>query len=307
MGNPAGWELRVRMAGGAPAASVLARGTGEVRLVELGASGGPPRVGVVLIGYAESAARRIGDAPALCVGGQVDVTGDELSLWDAAGLEAGIAGFVSEHGVDAAVVSGMNSPMNPAHEAGAARLCRERAALPALEARFLGAELNAVERVRQGIAAMRGLMLLRALAAEIRRGDQGHGGQAAIRIVGVETKWAGAWVACDLLAGWGAEPAVDALTVSARITRLADKSYGCHCDDRRYAFDSLLEAKRFAEAHLEATVRERMRRCGLTVASVEVQAEDRFAHGKGRKGPMRVFLESHVRAAARAAAEPAEP
>jgi N-methylhydantoinase A/oxoprolinase/acetone carboxylase beta subunit len=190
MSDSAGWELRVRMEGGAPAASILSRATGELRLVEPVSIGRYPRIGIVLIGYAESTARRIGDAPAMLVGGQIDVTGEELSPVDAAGLETGFPAFVSDNELDAVVVSGMNSPMNPAHEAGAARCCRDRAKVPMLEARHLGAERNAVERVRQGIAATRGLMFVTKLLAEIPKEKQTPDG--TVRIVGLDTNWAGA-------------------------------------------------------------------------------------------------------------------
>lgn len=251
--------------------------------------------GAVLIGFAPRVAGQIRAGVRLVVDGQIDVSGNEIRPLDEARLRAELS---ETDGPGAWAVSGVNSTLNPAHEQQAAELIRQVTGRPVLEGRYFRDAGSAIDRATAALAASGWLMAACESAGSIRRGLDAAGLSHLIHVVPPDALASALMPAGagELLRGCGAVLDSAELRAEARITRASRDAYACHCSDGRYEFESLVAAKAFADRHLRDLLLEQARRAGLENIAVQVELQDRFGRGQGRKGPMRVYLETAVAA-----------
>lgn len=252
--------------------------------------------GVLLTGFAPRAAEKIGLA-GLTIQGSIDANGDELQPLDEQMLRDRLPGWVSDTGVQALAASGVNSPMNAAHERRAAEVAREITGLPVVEGRFLSGSSAVKRAVAAGrtaawILAVR--CLLAPLRSQLARMDIAAPvllrGQTAARPA-IQAAGGAALLGADRICWPDASH-----RISARITRVSRDVYGCHCDDGRFEFESLTAAKTFAEVHLRERLSSFAGEGEATEGNVRIEFQDRFGRARGKKGSMRVYLETQVNA-----------
>lgn len=258
-------------------------------------------VGVVLVGYPETSAARVAVPARLSVRGGISSDGEATQPVDLRALEGELPRLVRSAHPKAVAVSGMHSPLNPAQEAQAAECVRTVIHLPVVEARYLPSDLSAVRRAIMAASAADLLLTAGEVARSIRACPPEKGlppPVLACENEGILNLLVGPEVAGEQ--AWPGLPPIEAhaVRVRARVVRSDQRDYLCLCDDGRHRFAAPGEARAFAEQHVREVAATRARRIGLDAPSVEVHSEDRFAHGRGRRGPMRVFLETRVTARA---------
>lgn len=253
-----------------------------------------PAVGVAAIGLPSRPLASLPN-PTVSVSGTIDVTGAETAPLDPQAVRRLACDLANEHRLAGMVVTGINSMMNPAHESQAAAVIRETTGLMVLEARYIPGTSSAVERAARAAATLQRVILLRAVAGAVRAvftqiGRRPPGMQACRLDAAL---WA-ALTSSDTVTsgplGLTLEPAP--ITIQARITRPLQGAYACHCEDGRYDFESLGKAKVFGETHLRGLVAARAARAGRETPAIETRIEDRYTEIRGRKGPVRVYLET---------------
>ncbi len=252
------------------------------------------RIGAVLIGFPPRAVKKFTLTPKLVAEAAVDVTGEITRPLEEEAFRSDLKQFVERHHLDALAISGINSGMNPAHELRTAQIARSVAKLPVIEARYVAPDLDGIRRAAAAAKAAEHLLILYELVPVIRRWLRRRNSEIPIQLsIDTATRLAPAAADFpDLAPLLGSIP----LHAHARITRVQSGCYACHCDDGRFDFDSLVAAKQFGREHLRDQVLAQARRAGLPEPQVHVEISDRYTQVKGRKRPVRVYLESHVTA-----------
>lgn len=254
-----------------------------------------PAVGLVLIGLPLRVIENLEYPAVLPIDGTVDVVGAVTRPLDAEALTATLPRFIANSEIAGLVVTGMNAGMNPAVEIEAAALCEQVGQLPVLRGCHGPRQSSAPERATSAAAAL-GWALLAAECVErvVARSDQ-MGAPRSVLITGGDTPLAAAFDAlgrCPRYARLGFVHSVGELEATIRITRPERGCYACHCHDGRHDFDSLQAARDFGSLWLRELLTSKAAAAGMDRVTVDVEAEDRFARGQGRKGPMRVYLET---------------
>jgi hypothetical protein len=289
---------------------LLARHGGNFAEAILAASAAPepgpesyPAIGLVVIGITGRPLQRI-RVPALAINGTVDAVGNEASPLETDRVPREVPSFVATHRLQGLAVNGAGSRMNPAHERVTAELARACTGVPVLGARYLPECQDAIERGLLAAETLRRVLLLRRLAAALRGLlVQATRHAPPMRIAGPDEALVAAFASRDELAAILHWFTLGPVTVraSARVTRPEQGRYSCHCDDARYDFEGITEAKAFGETHVRDAAIRRAGRIGMEDPHVTVETTDRFTEIRGRKGPVQVYIESNIVAVADAA------
>lgn len=253
-------------------------------------------IGVVLIGVPPRAAEKLQFPTKINHSAAIDVQGAVQSPLNETLLRSQLAELAQSPSAPRAwSVSGMNSHRNPLHEQRAASIVREVTAKPAIEGRFWSDSLNAVQRARMAGQTAAYAVRLAALAAVSDRISAKLGAPLTIRTAPPESAAIAALLHCPLSSSLrqlfeGVQH--EGPSLQARVTR-SEKGYSCHCTDGCFEFESITQARSFAAQHL----REQMvKQLGASEAAVTITQEDRYSQVRGKRGPVRVFLESIITA-----------
>lgn len=256
-------------------------------------------VGVLLVGFNAKAAGKVALPRKALIPGLIAITGEELLPLDKTTVETTLADWLADRPPAAIAVSGMNSAMNPIHESAVARLSRERTSLPVVEGRFFSYCPSAPQRATLAGEAARWLAAVRELAVRVHQGGSHQDESPAIPLVGGDVRLLDAWCNSGAMEAVGVVVPGRAIRLEARITRVSQRVYALHTSDGRFEFESLPAARLFGEAHLRERVWRQAGEARIHKPLIEVQVQDHFAPGRGRKGPMRVFIESRLTACVR--------
>lgn len=257
----------------------------------------PASVGLVGIGMVRRPFEALPIAAKLSVAGTIDIEGTPTAPLDEHALRAALPELVDRHRLRGLAVSGTNSNRNPVHEMQAACVMREVSGLPVIEGRYWGNDLDVR---RRAMSAFQGL------AQALRLRDATHAflsGEAGDAIPPVRVR-----LSPELLAAISACAELDELArlaggdavppARARITR-SPSGYACQCIDGCFEFESITAARTFAEEHLRRLMANRAERMHQALHGVCVEAQERYTYVKGRRGPVRVYLETLIVARAK--------
>lgn len=266
------------------------------------------RVGAVCIGLAQRAFERLAVPGRLALTGTIDINGQETAALADDELRTGLPPLLEARRIEGFAVSGANSNRNPLHEKQAAARIRELTGLHVLEARFWGDALDAGRRAMAAAHGLATLLVLRDLhhqAAAIQEMlPNAPTPRASLSDPALLAAILDAPDLADLAAllDWSA----DVGSLTARITR-GERTYVCHCTDGAFEFESITLARRFADEHLREQWAGVAGRLGHAAGNVQVTSHDRYTFVRGKRGPVRVYLETIVTARAGAPACPPAP